>query len=131
MKALVAILLLCPAAAAAQDVDCENASMQMELTYCAEQAWLQADAELNDVYADARALAKELDAALPSDQRGIAQALLDGQRAWVTFRDKSCEAEAGVMRGGSAEPMLIYGCWERLTWVRAEDLAGFVETVDQ
>lgn len=125
-KGLV-LALLWPAAALAQEIDCAAAQNQTEMTYCAEQAWLAADADLNAAYGLARRFARELDAALPSDQRGIAQALLDGQRAWVTYRDKSCEAEAGVMRGGSAEPMLIYGCWERLTEARAEDLAGFVE----
>ena len=38
----------------AQDVDCANAETQMELTYCAEQDWLAADADLNTAYGAAR-----------------------------------------------------------------------------
>jgi hypothetical protein len=31
------------------------------------------------------------------------------------------------MRGGSAEPQLVYRCRERLTWERVEGLNGFAE----
>jgi uncharacterized protein YecT (DUF1311 family) len=122
-----ALALLVAGPAAAQQVDCSNPMVQIEMNYCAEQAWLRADAELNGAWSMARDYAKGLDSQLSAAERGIFQALLDGQRAWIVFRDKTCEAEGGPMRGGSAEPLLIYGCRERLTWERVEGLNQFAE----
>ena len=65
---------------------------------------------------------KDIDTGLPRDQRGAATFLRDGQRAWITFRDAACAAEGYLMHGGSAEPMVIYGCYARLTETRAADL---------
>ncbi|OYU40382.1 MAG: hypothetical protein CFE33_07630 [Pseudorhodobacter sp. PARRP1] len=111
----------------AQDVDCANAETQVELTYCAEQDWLAADADLNTAYAAARAQMQGIDADLDADERGAANFLRDGQRAWVTFRDATCAAEGYTMHGGSAEPMVIYGCRARLTAQRTADLEAMTE----
>jgi uncharacterized protein YecT (DUF1311 family) len=124
VRALAALLLLA-APAAAQQVDCANAQVQVEINFCAEQGWLRADAELNRVWGRAKDMAQSLDAGLPRQQQGIWQALLDGQRAWITYRDKTCEAAGGFMRGGSAESMLIYGCREQMTWTRVDELETF------
>ena len=121
----VAALIAFPAVA--QEVDCATAEAQVELTYCAEQDWLAADADLNAAYAVARKRMQAIDADLEADQRGAADYLRDGQRAWVTFRDEACAAEGYMMHGGSAEPMVIYGCRARLTEQRTADLQAMVE----
>lgn len=121
MAALIAL------PAAAQDVDCASAEVQMELTYCAEQDWLAADADLNLAYGAARKVMQGIDAELEASQRGAADYLRDGQRAWVTFRDATCAAEGYAMHGGSAEPMVIYGCSARLTQQRTADLEAMAE----
>ncbi|GLS87231.1 hypothetical protein GCM10010873_22050 [Cypionkella aquatica] len=113
--------------ATAQDVDCGTAESQMELTYCAEQDWMAADAELNTAYAAARKQMQGIDDDLEASQRGAAEYLRDGQRAWVTFRDATCAAEGYAMHGGSAEPMVIYGCRARLTEQRVADLKAMAE----
>lgn len=122
-----ALLALIAAPAWAQEVDCANAEAQIELTYCAEQEWLAADADLNTAYAMARERMQAIDADLDADQRGAADYLRDGQRAWVTFRDATCAAEGYTMHGGSAEPMVIYGCRARLTTQRTADLEAMAE----
>jgi uncharacterized protein YecT (DUF1311 family) len=116
--------LLVPAAIAAQEiaVDCSNPTLQIEMTYCAEQDWLAADAGLNAAWAVAMAEMRRLDEALAPDQRGAAEYLRRGQRAWITFRDETCAAEGFRMRGGSGEAMLIYACRARLTAQRVQDL---------
>lgn len=123
---LALILALSPLAistlAAAQEVDCENAMAQVDLTFCAEQDWVAVDADLNEAYQAAMAMMKDIDAGLPKDQQGAATYLREGQRAWISFRDASCAAEGYIMHGGSGEPMLIYGCYARLTEARAADL---------
>jgi len=97
------------------------------LTFCAEQDWMAADADLNAAYAAAQAAMKAVDANLPVSLRGASVALRDAQRAWIPFRDAACAAEGYQMRGGSAEPMVIYGCRARVTQTRAADLWTLAE----
>ena len=67
---------------------------QMDMNQCAEQDWEAADAELNARLQDGRWRGmKAMDANLPADLQGGAEALRDAQRAWITFRDTNCEAE--------------------------------------
>ena len=112
--------------AAAQDIDCANAITQMDMNQCAHDDWEAADAELNQVYKQAMRLLKTWDADLPADERGGANALKEGQRAWITFRDKACEAESYAMKGGSAQPLLVYGCMRQLTLERVGHLKGLL-----
>ena len=123
MRGAVLGLALClPGAAWAQEVDCMSTSIQAEMTYCAEQDWNGADQDLNDAYKAAMTLMKAVDADLPANQQGAAAHLKSAQRAWITFRDEACAAEGYLMHGGSAEPMVIYGCRATLTRQRAESL---------
>lgn len=121
-----ALMIGLPVAAMAQSVDCSRAIAQVELTYCAEQSWMAADVDLNDAYRLARERMRQIDAALPPSQRGAEMMLRDAQRSWVPFRDAACAAEAYMMHGGSAEPMVIYGCRARLTQQRTSDLRDLV-----
>lgn len=122
MRALfLAVCLLVPAPLWAQ-VDCANAVAQMEMTYCAEQDWKAADADLNAAYGAARDMMRGIDADLPVSERGAEQNLKEAQRAWITFRDKACAAEGYTMHSGSAEPMVVYGCMANLTAERARGL---------
>jgi uncharacterized protein YecT (DUF1311 family) len=125
----ICTMLLCIAGntASAQDIDCATAEAQQDLNQCAYADWEAADADLNTVYQAAIAMLEQWDADLPSDEKGGADALREAQRAWITFRDKTCEAEGYAMKGGSAEPLLIYGCMRLVTEERAAHLQGMVE----
>lgn len=109
-------------AAAQQNIDCGYPVNQMEMTFCAQKGWQEADAELNAVYKEAMASMKETDSYLPDDMKGAAAALRDAQRAWIPYRDKACEAYGFQARGGSMEPMLVYGCLATITRQRVEEL---------
>ena len=124
-RLILALACLCAAPAMAQD--CANAVTQMDLNRCASDAWDVADARLNDAYQDAMALLTQWDAQLPEDERGGADALRAAQRAWITFRDQACAAEGYAMKGGSAEPLLVYGCLRQLTIERTAHLTGMVD----
>ncbi|MEL7524719.1 MAG: lysozyme inhibitor LprI family protein [Pseudomonadota bacterium] len=124
--ALTAALTGMPAVAQTS-VDCRNPVSQVEMTYCAEQDWLEADAALNTVYGRAMAKMRETDGYLPDDLKGAADTLRDAQRAWIPYRDKACAAYGYLARGGSLEPQLIYSCRADLTRARVselEELAG-------
>lgn len=117
-----AVFTLLPLALNAQEIDCDNAMAQQDLNACAYADWQAADAELNAAYQRARAVLQAIDAELPAGERGGEAQLKTGQRAWIPFRDAACAAEAYVMHGGSAEPLLLYGCMARLTEQRSADL---------
>ena len=109
----------------AQEVDCSQAEAQVELTFCAEQDWIAADEELNTAYKAALAVMKEIDASVgDSAAEGF---LRQAQRDWVNYRDNACAAEGYFMHGGSAEPMVIYGCRARLTEERTMGLYYLTE----
>ena len=123
----ILVLACLPLPAAAQEVDCANAMAQVDLNACAYQDWEAADADLNAAYKRAMALLQDWDANLPAAEQGGAQALKEAQRAWITFRDKACEAEGYAFKGGSAEPLLVYGCMRVLTEERTAHLTSMVE----
>lgn len=121
------ILLTLLAAAQAQTIDCDNADTQSAMTQCAQQSFAKADALLNAEYRQTMAIMRKLDAEPGShpagDTRpGYAAALTEAQRAWIAFRDAHCRTMGYQMRGGSAEPMLVWGCRETLTRDRTEQL---------
>jgi uncharacterized protein YecT (DUF1311 family) len=119
---LAALVAATPQVLVAQDVDCSNANSQIEMTYCAEQEWNAADADLNAAYAAAKRVMRGIDTAIPRPERGAEMQLRDAQRAWVTFRDAACAAEGYTFHGGTAEPMVIYSCRARLSETRAGEL---------
>ena len=125
--AALAVLSLCLPASAQEDVDCENAMTQAEMNYCEAQSYQAADAELNAVWDEARAAAKETDASLHDDLKGADAALLAGQRGWLAYRDGQCELSGFEARGGSMEPMLVSGCLRELTEKRTEELRRYIE----
>jgi uncharacterized protein YecT (DUF1311 family) len=116
--------LLCPSGLLAQESGCAEAETQAEMNACAAQDFKEADAALNETYLEARDHMRALDVSLGPDQAGAEQALLQAQRAWISFRDLSCAAEGYAYHGGSIEPMVVNFCLARLTAVRRDDLAA-------
>lgn len=115
---LTAILLLIASTTRGGEVvqtlpaDCD--STQQAMNACAAQRYTQADDALNRAYRAARSAAR--------DEAGQAR-LRAAQRAWIVFRDKDCLAQAGPRKeGGSIWPLQQYGCLERHTLRRTDDL---------
>ncbi|MTI01063.1 lysozyme inhibitor LprI family protein [Roseibium sp. RKSG952] len=126
---LPALVLACLASAAKanEKIDCGYPLTQMEMTFCAQQSWEQADRQLNEVYGEALEHMTQMDSMLPQSLKGAADALKDAQRAWIPFRDKACTSYGFLARGGSMEPMLVYGCRTTLTKQRTEELKELVQ----
>ncbi len=114
-------------AAAVQDVDCEEAQTQAEITYCAGEDFKTADKELNKVYGEAMAAMKQIDANLDDIAKGAADSLKAAQRLWISYRDKACDTYGYLARGGSMEPMLILNCRTDLTINRTEELDALAD----
>lgn len=122
------LLVFCLGAlpAVAQEVDCANALAQQEMNICAEISWQEADVALNKAYKQAMARMKDLDSYLSPELQGGEEALRVAQRAWIAYRDSNCSAAGFPMRGGSAEPLLVYGCLRQMTENRTAELDELV-----
>lgn len=106
----------------ADDVDCNNAISQKDMNFCARQAYEAADGDLNADYQMAIDYFRNLDEELTEDLKGGEEALRKAQRAWIKYRDLTCEQERYQVRGGTMEPLIFLMCLERLTRARSEDL---------
>lgn len=124
---LILVAVLVSPALAEEKVDCNNAMTQLEMTTCTNLDWQQADEELNAAYKAAMSKMRETDEFLPEDQRGAAETLREAQRAWIPYRDKACDAYGFQARGGTMEPILVYGCRAQLTKQRTKELEELTE----
>ena len=130
MQRMLALAMLAAGLATSvygQNWNCDNPQVQQEMNYCSEQEWKAADRRLNAEYRKARAAMQNLDDLFPEDQRGAAVSLRDAQRAWIAFRDKACEAEGWLFKGGSMEPLIYWSCMSSLTEQRTESLKTLSE----
>ncbi|OYU17724.1 MAG: hypothetical protein CFE34_14200 [Rhodobacteraceae bacterium PARR1] len=125
--AAVAVLGMLSGAAGAQSRNCSDPQNQMEMNFCAKQDWQDQDARLNAEYKRAMTRAKAFDAEASAGLGGAAAALKTAQRAWIPFRDGNCAAEAFTMKGGSAEPLVYFGCMAAMTATRADELAVWLD----
>lgn len=110
------------------DVDCKSPVTQADMNQCASDSFRKADAELNAQWSKTRAVMLSWDKATPPDNdNGAAKRLLESQRAWLAYRDASCELEAYTAHGGSMEPLLNMSCMQQLTEKRVEELKSLAE----
>lgn len=127
IAAAFAGLLIGATATPAQQLDCSNPQSQVEMTGCAAQAFEAADGDLNLAWRIAMEQARRLDEVLREGEVPAVDILRDAQRAWITFRDKGCEAESLMARGGTLQNQLYFICLERETRQRTEALRLFGE----
>ena len=104
---LPALLVLCavtghPAAAAEDIIDCENASTTVEMNFCSDKAFQEADAKLNDVYKSVLEHIAESDGEEPYDRESWEKAMRESQRAWVAFRDADCKGAVPMEWSGGS-----------------------------
>lgn len=116
--------------AAAAALNCSDPVAQAEMTQCAALDYQRADAALNQQWRATLAVMQAADRGVDRsyDKRpGYVAALLESQRAWLKFRDTECVVEGYLMRGGSAEPMVVAGCKAELTKERVKQLRSLAE----
>ncbi|WP_424625213.1 lysozyme inhibitor LprI family protein [Achromobacter marplatensis] len=102
-----------------QLIKCGNASTQTNLNLCADQAYRKSDAELNAAY-------RTVTARLKDDQTTLAK-LQSAQKAWLFFRDAECAFSSGGTTGGSAYPMVLSQCLDKLTQTRTKELRAYLK----
>jgi uncharacterized protein YecT (DUF1311 family) len=83
-------------------------SVDFEMAHCAGEERERQDKALNLVY-------RQLTAKLDPNRKSI---LVAAERAWVTFRDAQCEAEASGEAGGTLANVIRQDCLLRQTYDR-------------
>lgn len=131
---MIGWLFMAAVAAAGSASNCNNAQTQTDINICVAEDYKAADAQLNRQWAQTSAVMKARDKAggAPRDGRpGYHQALLDAQRASLSFRDSQCRIEGYAMRGGSGESMVAGGCLAALTRARTAQLKALTANFQQ
>ena len=98
-------------------INCSEPKGTTEFKYCAGEAYRYADEDLNDTW---KTFTSGLDPAFK-------KSLTEAQRAWITFRDRHCEAETFQSLGGTAYTAYYDNCLERMTRQRTEELRTLLE----
>ena len=110
----------------AREFHCNDPQTQLDMNQCAGIDFQRADIELNRVWREAIAAARQDDAGIAgtNDRRQTEEAQLrEAQRGWLVFRDAECTVEGyREARGGSMEPLIYNGCRARLTRERTAQL---------
>ena len=115
---LVTVIMAASAlASSASLADSCKGTTQADLNECAAADYKRSDTALNMAY---DSLAADL-GARPK------QGLREAQRAWLAYRDKSCDLEAMGSEGGSIQSMARSNCLTKLTRQRTKMLRGYLD----
>jgi uncharacterized protein YecT (DUF1311 family) len=109
-----------PATLAQSDVKCKEDGTMAEMKKCADEKYVTADEQLNQVYEQLMVRVK--------DQITAKEYLIQAQRAWITMRDKGCSFESTPFAGGSIEGLVYTKCLTRMTETRTKELTNYVNT---
>ncbi|MES2830385.1 MAG: lysozyme inhibitor LprI family protein [Pseudomonadota bacterium] len=96
---------------------CADAGTQAALNECAFQSFLETSAAMSQQL-------RSIETALTPARR---QTWRQVQKAWLTFRTKTCQFEAGAVGQGSARQMVQWQCADRLTKQRIAELSRLAE----
>jgi uncharacterized protein YecT (DUF1311 family) len=99
----------------------------MGMGFCLSREWEWWDARLNAAYAALREIHVAGDAQVKAEGlevASVAEALRDMQRAWISWRDASCDYERAQWAGGTGGGPATAACLMQHTGVRALELEG-------
>lgn len=123
---LAAALLLPLATSHAQTpnpIDCRKAGNTVEMNYCADRDYAEADRALNEAYQKTLAVIAKEGGPAPYTAAQWEQELRTSQRTWVAFRDADCKGLVPMeWSGGSGTASAVLGCMTELTRARTAAL---------
>ncbi|MEG4800511.1 lysozyme inhibitor LprI family protein [Microcoleus sp. ARI1-B5] len=106
-----------PTLIAQQQYICENATTNIEINRCLRLRYEASDKRLNQVY-------KQLMSKLSRQERST---LITIQRQWIKSRDRDCNFEVSINRGGTGYSGFLNQCLERKTAQRTAELQSRLE----
>jgi uncharacterized protein YecT (DUF1311 family) len=95
---------------------------------CNEQAKAAADSILNRIYGDWVEQLKHPAKDEGADDAEILKRLIASERAWMTYRDTSCNLESTLMLGGTGEGNVYGHCLYVKTKQRVLELQGILDS---
>jgi uncharacterized protein YecT (DUF1311 family) len=105
-------------------IDCAKATSTVEINYCADRDYAEADRVLNEAYQKALATIGKGGGPAPYTAAAWEKELRGSQRAWVAFRDADCKGLVPMeWTGGSGTSYAVLGCMIELTKARTKALA--------
>lgn len=96
-------------------VKCNPSGTTVEMKKCAQDRYDAADKKLNQVY-------QQMIAKLSGEEKNR---LVEAEKAWINFRDRTCKFESAQALGGTLEGLLYIGCLERVTSERTTYLQNY------
>lgn len=106
-------------------VDCRNSPNPRELLHCAASELQRADNELNRIYQRVlQRLEKPNDEY--ADYKSAKKSLIEGQRAWVTFKKSDCAVPGHLNIRGNIQSNEMVSCEIKHTRSRIADLAALL-----
>ena len=91
---------------------CEGEGSNIQYKACLRKNYEESDLQLNQVY-------KQVRSKIGAEERKI---LTDAQVAWITYRDKTCDVETFINRGGTGYRGFLSVCLDRMTQARTIEL---------
>jgi uncharacterized protein YecT (DUF1311 family) len=113
-------------------VDCDFQRNHVEMAECELIDYQRADVKLNQEWQLALASARKFDRENEMTiRRGQMRSLVDNlrvaQRAWITYRDAHCDAEARNYSNDGTRGLILNICLRKLTETRTQQLETFIE----
>jgi uncharacterized protein YecT (DUF1311 family) len=117
---------------------CPDAKSQLDLNECYGKLYQSADTQLNATYNNIVGFMKKNllvaqhgnNATLVTHNEASLSKLLAAQRAWLAYRDASCDSVKFQYDGGSIEPMIWSQCMADTTQQRITTLRNAYDTAD-
>ena len=124
---LIAAALLLPLASGhaqtPNPIDCSKAGNTVEINYCADRDYAEADRALNEAYKKTLAVIAKEGGPAPYSAARWEQELRTSQRAWIAFRDADCKGLVPMeWSGGTGTASAVLGCMTEQTRARTAAL---------
>lgn len=106
--------------------DCQDMPDNASIGMCLDDVFKETDVQLNLKY---QKLVSKLKTSSLEENKELLSRLVKAQRAWITFKDTTCELEGMQMYGGSGQGLQVLSCLLDMTEKRIEDLNRYQDFV--
>ncbi|KAB7693010.1 DUF1311 domain-containing protein [Plesiomonas shigelloides] len=112
--------------ASAPEQDCGNAANTLEINACLQKQQEQTEAQLNQVYREVLAQISA-ESAQPDSPAQMKQLFITAQRAWISFREKDCQAVYTFWSQGTIRNAMYLGCMRSRAEQRIKELQEYTQ----
>lgn len=122
-KLLILLLTVVPTLGHAK-LDCKNVITTPDINQCAQMEFESVEKKLNETY---RRVLKSLN---KPDEEAVSYAdikkgLMEAQKAWVSFRQKDCDAYFTLYASGTIRTVMYIGCMQGHAEKRIKEISEY------